>query len=152
MDENRTYAYELISETVGVVPVDILDTRVSEGTEDVIVEMDLKIDEDDVEPWAFGIIFALGVLSFDDARPRGASGDDFVDDDEWSTTDMFRHLRFRWGQLHFYADYVRGRMMKTDVTIRRDGSVSIRTVNRGTAATRWVTKLQGKKTLSAVSS
>lgn len=150
MDESRAYALELLADTIGVVEIEVVDTRVTEGADDAVVEMDLRVDEDDVEPWAFGIVFALGVLSFSDARPRGYSEVDFVDEDEWSIPDMLRHLHFRGGELHFYADYVRGRMMKTEVSIKRDGAIFIRTIHRGTAATRWVTKLQGKRTLAAV--
>ncbi len=95
MDETRRYALELLAETVGVLPIEVVDTRFIEGTEDEVVEMDLRIDEDDVEPWAFGIIYALGVLSFADARPRGVSGEEFVDEDEWSPIDMLRRRASR---------------------------------------------------------
>jgi hypothetical protein len=38
------------------------------------------------------------------------------------------------GEFRFYADYVRGRMMKTEVIVRRDGSLVVETVNRGDVA------------------
>jgi hypothetical protein len=40
--------------------------------------------------------------------------------------------------------------MKSDVTIRPDGSVTIETRNRGESATRWVQLLKGRKHLAAV--
>ena len=54
------------------------------------------------------------------------------------------------GRLVFGSDYVRERMMKTDVTVRPDGSFTLDTTNSGEAATRWVTRLQGKKVLGPV--
>jgi hypothetical protein len=63
---------------------------------------------------------------------------------------MLRHLRFERGELHFYADYVRGRCMKTTVIVRSDGTFMLDAVNRGEAATRWIAKLQGKKLLRAI--
>jgi hypothetical protein len=45
---------------------------------------------------------------------------------------------------------VRGRCLKTKLIVRADGTFLLETVSRGEAATRWVAKLQGKKTLSAV--
>jgi hypothetical protein len=57
---------------------------------------------------------------------------------------------FDHGRLHFYADYVRGRCLKTTVDIDKDGKIVVETVNRGEAATRWISKLQGKKVLSLV--
>lgn len=107
-------------------------------------------DEDDVEWAAFGLIFALGVLSFHDARPRGVSEKDFSDNDDWFSKDMLRNIRFVRGELHFYADYVRGRMLKTTVIVRRDGTFHLQTINRGQAATRWIATLQGKKPLTIV--
>lgn len=115
----------------------------------------LEDDEDgdpvnDAEHYAFGFIYALGLLSFTDARPRGVSGMHFEEQDDWSVGDMLRRLRFERGELHFYADYVRGRCMKTKVIVSANGNFLLDTVNRGEAATRWISKLQGKKLLRAV--
>lgn len=110
-------------------------------------------DEDpaDTVEWAgFGLIFALAVLSFADARPRGHSDIDFLEKDEFTVADLFECLRFSNGELYFSADYLRGRCMKTDITVRRDGRVTLSTRNRGQAALRWLDRLQGKKTLGLV--
>ena len=48
------------------------------------------------------------------------------------------------------TDYVRGRMMKTAVTVFPDGRFTLTTTNRGEAASRWVTQIQGKKVLRPV--
>lgn len=50
------------------------DVRPTVGDEDWIVRMQLQVDEDMVDSCAHGLIFAIGVLSFHDARPRGVSG------------------------------------------------------------------------------
>jgi hypothetical protein len=119
------------------------------GNEDWHVRLTLQVDEL-VDTCGIGLIFALGMLSFHDGRPRGYSGTFFQDDDEWTAADMLRHLELRPGGLHFYADYVRGRCMKTAVDVTGDGKVVLDTVNRGKAATRWVGLLRGKKFLRAV--
>ena len=48
------------------------------------------------------------------------------------------------------TDYVRGRMMKTTVTVRGDGRFTVETVNRHEAAVRWLRTLEGKKHLRLV--
>lgn len=53
-------------------------------------------------------------------------------------------------QLYFHADYVRGRCGKTSVEIDKDGTITVDTVNRGEAATRWIAKLMGKKTIGVL--
>jgi hypothetical protein len=107
-------------------------------------------DEPDAEWAALGFIYAVGLLSFHDARPRGVSGIEFQEHDDWTAADMLRCLRYERGRLVFGSDYVRERMMKTDVTVRPDGSFTLDTTNSGEAATRWVTRLQGKKVLGPV--
>lgn len=75
---------------------------------------------------------------------------DLKQGDDWYVGDLVRYLRYERGELHFYADYVRGRMMKTMIIVRPDGTFRLETVNRGQAATRWISKLQGKKLLMVV--
>lgn len=136
--------------------VEIRKTEINPTTDDdkhVRIEGRLGGEEDDDVAWAaLPVIYVLGALSFEDARPRGYSEADFVKKDAWKAEDMLRHLRFERGELYFYADYVRGRMMKTTVTIRKDGTFTLESVNRGEAATRWAMRLQGKKILGAVPS
>jgi hypothetical protein len=74
----------------------------------------------------------------------------FEEKDEWMVGDLLRRLRFERGELRFYADYVRGRCMKTTIVVRADGGFLLDTVNRGEAATRWIARLQGKKHLRPV--
>jgi len=142
--------YELLRQAVCVLDLCVLDTETEHFMENTRVRITMQADPELLESCALGVVFALGVLSFHDARPRGASGMDFAAKDEWTASDMLRYLTFPSGRIQFYADYVRGRMMKTTVEVFGDGRVVLQTQNRGEAATRWVQKLQGKKVLSLV--
>ena len=59
-------------------------------------------------------------------------------------------LRYIRGELHLYCDYIRGRCLKTGITVRPDGHVTLTTWGRGEAALRWLDRLKGKKTLQPV--
>jgi hypothetical protein len=151
--------YELLRDAtlieIGVTETQINPTSADDRHVRIGGRLGLEEDEDgepvnDAEHYAFGFIYALGVLSFADARPRGASGMHFEEKDDWSVGDMLRRLRFERGELRFYADYVRGRCMKTTVVVRADGTFTLDTVNRGEAATRWIAKLQGRKLIRAI--
>jgi len=97
-------------------------------------------------PWgAIPVVYALAALSFGDARPRGVSGVDYDEKDEWRIADMVQRLRLERAGLVFDADYVRGRMMKTTVTVGSDGKLVVETRNRHEMATRWLQALKGKK-------
>lgn len=102
-------------------------------------------EDDDVEFAALGLIYTFGALSFADATPRGNSKFEYRMQDQWTAADMLRHVHFVRGELHFYADYVRGRMMKTTVTIRKDGTFVLETVNRGEVVLAWLAKLKGEQ-------
>lgn len=149
MDVSRVAGYRLLEQAIGL-EVEILDTDVQPTPEDVVTTVRFQIPEDDLETCEFGILFALSVLSFADARPRGISDMDFEDDDTWSLDDFLQGLSYRHGELHFDADYVRGRLVKTSIKISKTGEVRLQTVHRGTAATRWVDRLRGKKPLRLV--
>jgi len=102
-------------------------------------------------PWgAVPLIYAIGLLSFADARPRGSSEIDYEDKDEWTVADMASRLRFEQGSLSVESDYVRGRMVKTDVTVGPDGRLIVETRNRHEMALRWLRTLKGQKHLRLV--
>jgi len=108
-------------------------------------------DPEDLVEWAaFGLMFVLGLLAFEDARPREMSTRDYRERDELSVSDFFEGLTFRRGELHFRADYIRGRRVKTEITVRSDGSVTVTTVGRGKAPLHWLDRLKGKKAMHAV--
>jgi hypothetical protein len=101
---------------------------------------------------AVPMIYVLGALSFIDARPWGSSGIDYVEEDEWLFSDTVQRLRLERGALVFDADYVRGRMMKTTVTVAPGGKLEIETRNRHEMAVRWLRTLRGKKHIRLISS
>jgi hypothetical protein len=112
-------------------------------------------DEDDVaeetaEWGAFGFLFTLGVLSFDEARPRNQSSMDYREKDEFTVADFMEGLRFVRGELHFEADYIRGRRLKTRIAVRANGTVGLEKTGRGKAVLRWLERMQGKKPLYLV--
>ena len=155
MTGSDKHAGHHLIETGALVEFRILDTHTEIGLdqETIAVSIDLifTADDEDVDPreiaeWgAFGFLFVIATLSFHDARPRGYSEKDFLPDDEFTVTDFFEGLSFRQEGLHLRLDYVRGRSVKTDITVRSDGSATLTTWGRGQSALRWLDKLQGKK-------
>jgi len=123
----------------------VLDLKVVETTIETLdaaigrVRITLKDDPEVLTTCAWGLIFAIGALSFDDAEI------DVVANDEWMAADMMRCLAFDRGRLYFHADHVRGRCMKTTIEIDREGTITLETLSRGEVATRWISKLQGKQ-------
>ena len=117
----------------------------------VFIEARIGKKKDDKNKFAvFGVIYVLSCLSFLDARPQDVSGPEFDPEDDWGIEDMLRHLLFDGGELRFCADCVRGRIMKTTINVRPDGTFRLCTIRRGEAATRWIEKLQRKKGLRLV--
>ncbi|MEP7245278.1 MAG: hypothetical protein ABI885_16600, partial [Gammaproteobacteria bacterium] len=115
-----------------------------------VADDEVEGDEDDVaentaEWGSFGFMFVLGVLSFAEAKPRSASVLEYEEKDEFRIGDFLERLRFVRGELHFDADYIRGRRIKTRIAVRSNGTVTLETVGRGKAALRWLEQLKGKK-------
>jgi hypothetical protein len=99
---------------------------------------------------AFAFVYAIGLLSFADARPRGGSVRDYAEGDQFAVTDLLDALRFRDGALRLELDYLRGRRLKTRLTVRADGTGELETVGRGKAALRWIARLRGEPPLQAL--
>ena len=119
-----------------------------EGSTEAIVQL----DEDDVETGAIAFMFALLVLSFHHARPRGVSGETggYREEDEFDIDDFIHRAEFSRRGLRAHVDYLRGRMVKTTVEIDAGGRVRVLTVNRGRSASRWFELLKGRKHLGAI--
>ena len=158
-DNDRLTGYRLLE--VGVaIPFRLCREQIESGPDDAefAVRLELKLEcdeegfdvEDIVETGAFGFMFALAVLSFNDARPRESSAIDYREQDEFSVADFVACLSFRRGALHFYGDYIRGRRMKTQIEVRADGAVTLNAVGRGKSPLRWLDRLQGKQAMSIV--
>jgi hypothetical protein len=160
MREDRG-AGEALLRTGVIVPVRILEESVMAGADEGEFALRLALsfeDEDrpeedraDVVEWgALGFLFAIGVLSFADARPRGLSERECIESDDFQVADLLAGLRFRNGELHLDTDYVRGRRMKARVVVRPDGTGMLETIGRGKAALRWIGRLKGEKPLRAL--
>jgi hypothetical protein len=151
-DEDGPVEHKLARDGTLFENIEVLNTKIEStvGNEDWHVRIDLQLDEDLVATCAFGFLYVIGVLSFHDGRPRGASGTWFEDEDQFNAADMLQYTTFEYGKLHMYVDYLRGRCVKTTVEVGSDGRALVETVNRGQAATRWVDRLRGGKFLRAV--
>ena len=160
MNDTSTSVAARLLETGTLARFRIVDTHTeaSPDQDNIFVRADLVFEGDDpdtdpaaVAEWAaFGFLFTLAALSFHDARPRGLSEIDCRPNDHFTVGDFFDGLSFKYGELQFEADYVRGRSMKTGVTIRRDGTVTVTTWGRGQSPLRWLDELQRKKRLAPV--
>jgi len=109
-----------------------------------------EVAEDTAEWGAFGFMFALGVLSFAEAKPRNLSTADYHEKDQFNVADFIEGLRFVRGELRFDVDYIRGRRIKTRIAVRANGTVRLETVGRGKAVLRWLERMRGKKLLQLV--
>ena len=163
--EVHIIGYELLK-TGSLVSFRIVEEEVLAAADDAEFGMRLLLkfvaeegeydqDEDDVaedtaEWGAFGFIFVLGVLSFDEAKPRNLSSVDYHEKDEFTVADFIERLRFVRGELHFDADYIRGRRIKTRIAVRANGTVRLETIGHGKAVLRWLEQMQGKKLLQLV--
>ena len=159
MSETRKPAEWSLLETGTLVGFRVVDTHLERGPDpeqfgvraELVFEGDDGADPAEIAAWgAFGFLFALATLSFHDARPRGASGLEFHPHDAFTVADFFACLSFCRDGLRLEADYVRGRRMKTTVTVRPDGTVTLATWGRGRSAVRWLDQLQGRKWIAAV--
>jgi hypothetical protein len=157
---DRQAAHELLR-TAAAVPFTVTAHEVIRGTDEGEFALRLELsfsdeespeeDREDVVAWgALGFLFALGVLSFADARPRGSSDVEFDPNDEFRLADFVAALKFSNGELHLDTDYVHGRRMKTRAIVRSQGTGMIETRGRGKAALNWMARLKGDKPVRAV--
>jgi hypothetical protein len=109
-----------------------------------------QIEEDSPDILSIAVLFALSLMSFTYASPRGHSETDFIPDEQWNLAYFIEGLGFEDGKLSFSSDYVSGRMMKTEIIYEPGGKVTLQTSNRGRSAERWLTHLKGKRHIQAV--
>ena len=147
MSSNRRVGYDLLKLAVGIHLLIEEAQRFPEHgpDEEAGFRLRFRVVEEDLEVLAFPILFTIGVLSFTGARPAGTSEQYFEESDEWSLPDMIEHLRYAAGRLELSTDYIRGRRMKTDVTIHPDGRILLETRGRGSEAEEWIAVLKGEK-------
>jgi len=151
-------AMELLQKGV-LVEFEVASHEIQEGSDPgeftVVVNLRFPIDEESDETdmsWgAFGFLYAVGASSFADARSREASTIDYIENDDFQIADLVPCLRWTLrGDLRFDADYVRGRRMKTEIVLRKDGTGRITTTGRGKGPLFWIDRIKGKKKLALV--
>jgi hypothetical protein len=158
--DDRLAAHELLR-TAAIVPFTVTADEVIPGSDEGEFALRLELsfsgedspeeDRADVAEWgALGFLFAVGLLSFADARPRGASDAEFDPNDEFRLADFVAALTFRQGELQLDTDCVRGRRMKTRAIVRAQGTATIETRGRGKAALNWMSRLKGDKPVRVV--
>jgi len=154
MDIEKTFPYQLLEETIGI-PIEIIsndfqETPGYEGSVNTYQKVIFQLKEEDPDICAFGVLFALSLMSFTYAAPRGYSAEYFIPDEQWNLGYFIQGLEFKRKCLCFSSDYISGRLMKTDITFESGGKVTLSTINRGRGAERWLIHLQGKKHIKPV--
>jgi len=152
--EQESIGHRFLAETIGI-PIEIISNDYEEipAVEDTVStyqEIVFQIKEDDPDDWAIGVLFALSLMSFSFAAPRGISEMYFVPDEDWTIEYFLTGLRYRWRKICFTSDYVSGRLMKTNIDFESGGKVKMVTRNRGRGTERWLMYLQGKKHINPV--
>jgi len=142
-------AIELLARLANL-EIEVVRSDLEEEADFSTHRLECRIPPEAVPHAGLALVYALGLMSFLEARPRGRSERDFADDDEWTPGDLLRGLAYQQGELVFDADYVRGRMMKTRVRVRPDGGILVSTRHRHAAARRWIDAIQGRHHLRLV--
>jgi hypothetical protein len=75
------------------------------------------------------------VLSFGEAKPPNLSTADCHEKGEFKVADFIERLRFVLGELHFDADYIRGRRIKTRIAVHANGTMRRESIDRGISVT-----------------
>ena len=143
--------YETIGIKISIISDDYRELPASlDEVNNTYHKIVFQIEEEEPDIYAFGVLFTLSLLSFAYAAPRGFSEINFIPDEEWSFEYFMNGLEFKFKSLCFSADYVSGRLMKTDIQFESGGRVTVNTRNRGKSAERWLLNLQGKKHIQMV--
>jgi len=116
----QTLPCKLLEETIGI-PIEIKSNEFNEILTKTHHKIVFQIKEEEPDLWAFGILFTLSLMSFTFAAPRGISENYFIPDEEWSLEYFVQGLEFENKRLRFSADYVSGRLMKTDIVFESGG-------------------------------
>ena len=112
--DNKAAGFKLLNETIGI-PIEIISNDFEEFSGNTHHKIVFQIIEDEPDIFAFGVLFALSLMSFTFAAPRGYSENLFVPDEDWNLDYFLQGLEFRNKKLYFTSDYVSGRLMKTDI-------------------------------------
>ncbi len=145
---------QLLHETVGIniriISDDYNEIPTGMDVNNTHHKIVFQIEEEEPDIFAFGVLFTLSLLSFVYAAPRGISEINFIASEDWNLDYFMNGLEFKNKCLCFSADYISGRLMKTDIRFESGGQVTLITRNRGKSADRWLLNLQGKKHIQMV--
>jgi hypothetical protein len=147
MDINKSSTFNLLDGTIGI-SVGIITNEFDEFAGNTHHKIVFQIQEDEPDIFAIGVLFAISLMSFTFSGPRGYSEIEFIPDEEWNLGYFVNGLEFKQQCICFSADYVSGRLMKTDIIFDSGGRVTLSTRNRGRGAGRWLTHLRGKRHIS----
>lgn len=154
MDNNKLTGIHLLEATIGIeleaLANEYQELPLDDGTVNSSHKIVFQITEEEPDISSIGVLFALALMSFTYAAPRGYSFNDFIPDEEYNLGYFLEGLHFERGVLHHESDYVSGRCVKTDITYEPGGKVTLTTRNRGKGADRWLIHLQGKKHIQPV--
>ena len=154
LDNNKLTGIHLLEATIGL-ELEVLENEYQElplddGTVNSSHKIVFQLTEEEPDISAIGVLFALALMSFTYAAPRGYSFNDFIPDEEYNLGYFLEGFHFERGILSHSSDYVSGRCLKTDISYAPGGKITISTRNRGRGADRWLIHLQGKKNVQAV--
>lgn len=154
IDQNKLTGIHLLESTIGI-ELEVLENEYNElplesGEINSLHRIVFQITEEEPDLSSIGVLFALALMSFTYAAPRGYSFNDFIPDEEYNLGYFVEGLHFENGVLSHEADYVSGRCLKTDIFYAAGGKVTITTRNRGRGADRWLMHLQGKKHIQSI--
>ena len=154
MDNNKLTGIHLLEATIGleleVLANEYQELPLDDGTVNSSHQIVFQLTEEEPDISAIGVLFALALMSFTYAAPRGYSFNDFIPDEEYNLGYFLEGLRIERGVLSHESDYVSGRCLKTGISYEPEGKVTISTRNRGRGADRWLIHLQGKKHVQVV--
>ncbi len=148
-ESDRTVAQELLKTIIGV-RIEILTDEYqeepgsSQGT-DSSHRITFRLMDEVPDSAAFGVLFALSLMSFTYALPTGYASRTFVPDEEFKLAYFLEGLHHKNRTIAYIGDFVAGRAVKTVIIYTLGGAVSLNTINRGRGAALWLRQLQGRK-------
>jgi hypothetical protein len=154
MDIDESFCYKFLEGTIGI-EIEVLSNDFHEipaigNSINTYQQIVFQVKEEEPDIWAIGVLFALSLISFSYASPRGLSEMDFIPDEEWNLAYFVSGLEFKRGMICFSSDYISGRLMKTDIAFERGGKVTLSTRNRGKGAETWLRLLKGERHIKRV--
>jgi hypothetical protein len=154
IEMNYKIGFRLLHETIGIkiriISDEYQEIPVDRDVNNTYHKIVFQIEEEEPDIFAFGVLFTLSLLSFASSAPRGISEINYISGEDWNLDYFINGLEFKNKSLFFSADYISGRLLKTNITFESEGLVTLITRNRGKSAEKWLLNLQGKKHIQLV--